>query len=114
LVDENVTEKVSIWLKRKGFKTVKVSDTDFKSAEDSDIAEYAHQKSMTILTLDMDFAQIYHALYRGKLGVIVLRANPSTSATILETLMAAERRIDLREVKNKLCIITKNRIRIVT
>jgi predicted nuclease of predicted toxin-antitoxin system len=114
LVDENVTNNIREWLKRKGFKTVNVSDTDLKSAEDSEIAEYAHRNCMTILTLDMDFAQIYYSLYRGKLGVIIVRANPSSSARVLEALIAAQRRTDLRDVKNKLIIIARNRIRIIS
>lgn len=114
LVDENLTDSVREWLKRKGFIVLSISETNLKSAGDFDIAEHAAKNGMTILTLDMDFAQIYHALYRGKLGVIVIRANPSTPVNILETLIAAQRRMNLKEIQNKLVIITKKRIRIIT
>ncbi len=113
LVDENVPETIREWLKRKGFNTINVSDTDLKSSEDPEIAEYAAKNGMTVLTLDTDFAQIYHDSYRGTLGVIVVKAIPATSATILETLIAAQRRINLKEVQHKLVIITKKRIRII-
>jgi predicted nuclease of predicted toxin-antitoxin system len=114
LVDENVTGTVREWLKRKGFNIINVSDTNLKGSEDTEIAEYDAKNGMTILTLDTDFAQIYHDSYKGKLGVIVVKAVPATSATILETLIAAQRRINLKEIQNKLVIITKKRIRIIT
>ena len=99
LVDENVTGTIREWLKRKGFNTINVSDTDLKGSEDPEIAEYAAKNGMTILTLDVGFAQIYHDSYRGTLGVIVVKANPATSATILETLLAAQRRINKGNTK---------------
>ena len=37
-------------------------------SEDPEIAEYAAKNGMTILTLDADFAQIYHDSYRARLG----------------------------------------------
>lgn len=114
LVDENITNSIREWLKRKGFNTLNVSDTDLKSAEDYEISKYAAENGMTILTLDTEFAQIYHTLYKGKLGVIVVKANPATPANILETLIAAQRKINLKEIQNKLVIITKKKIRIIT
>jgi predicted nuclease of predicted toxin-antitoxin system len=114
LVDENVPGNVREWLKLRGFSTVNISDTDLKGSEDTEIAEYAAKNGMTILTLDTDFAQIYHDSYKGKLGVIVVKAAPATSATILETVIAAQRRINMKEIQNKLVIVTKKKIRIIT
>ena len=114
LVDENVTKNVREWLKRKGFSTINVSETNPKSAKDYYIAEYAAKNRMTILTLDPDFAQIYHTFQKGTLAVIVVKANPATPANILETLIAAQQRINLKEIQNKLVIITKKKIRIIT
>ena len=37
---------------------------------------------MAILTLDLDFAQIYHTLKKGTLSVIVIRANPATAYSL--------------------------------
>ena len=69
---------------------------------------------MTILTLDTDFAQIYHTLKKGTLSVLVIKANPATAFNILETLITAYKKVDLHEAENKLIIITKKRIRIIT
>lgn len=69
---------------------------------------------MTILTLDSDFAEIYHNSPKGTLGVIVIKANPSTPANILETLSRAHEKINLKETHNKLIIVTKRKIRIIS
>jgi predicted nuclease of predicted toxin-antitoxin system len=114
LVDESVTRNIREWLKKKGFDTINVSDTSLKGAEDHEIAEYAAKNDMTILTLDTDFAQIYHKSPKGALGVIVIRINHSTPATILETLTRAHEKINLKKTHNQLIIITQRKIRIIS
>ncbi len=114
LVDENVPKSVTEWLKKKGFAITNVSETGLKGAKDRIIAEYASKNNLTILTLDTDFAQIYHTLMKGKLAAIVIKANPPTPTNIIENLNAAQRKIRINEIKNKLVIISKKRIRIIT
>jgi predicted nuclease of predicted toxin-antitoxin system len=87
---------------------------NLKSAKDQAIAEYAAKNSMTNLTLDTDFAQIYHNSPKGTLGVIVIRANPSTPANILENLNRAHKKINLKKTHNQLIIITNRKIRIIS
>jgi predicted nuclease of predicted toxin-antitoxin system len=114
LVDENIPVSAIEWLKRKGFKVTRTSEISLKGAKDSIIAEYAAKNNMTILTLDTDFAQIYHSLLKGSITVIVIRVKPATPTNIIETLNAALKKIRIDEIQNKLAIITKKRIRIIT
>ena len=114
LVDESVTRNVREWLKKQGFDTINVSNTNLKGAKDQEIAEYAAKNGMTILTLDTDFAQIYHNSPKGTLGVIVIRVSHSTPATILETLSRAHEKINLKKTHNQLIIITERKIRIIS
>lgn len=69
---------------------------------------------MQILTQDSDFAQLYHNLYRGKVTVILIKANPTTAENIIGILEDALVKIKRTEVRNKLLIITKKRIRIIS
>ena len=114
LIDENVPKSVVEWLKKKSFKFTNVSETSLKGAKDKTIAEYASKSNMTILTLDTDFAQLYHTLLKGALAVIVIKAKPATPSNIIEILNAAQQKINLKETQNKLIIITKRRIRIIS
>lgn len=113
LVDESVTRDVKEWLKKHGFDTVNVSGTNLKGANDQEIADYAVKNNLTVLTLDTDFAQIYHNSPKGTLGVIVLRVSHSTPSSILETLSRAHEKINLKKTHNQLVIITQRKIRII-
>jgi predicted nuclease of predicted toxin-antitoxin system len=114
LVDENVPRDVREWLTKNGFATVDVSQIHLKRAKDYAIAEYAAKNSMAIITLDKDFAQIYRMFQKGTLTVIIVRANPATPANIIDALNVAQQRINLGEIQNKLVIISKKRIRIIS
>jgi predicted nuclease of predicted toxin-antitoxin system len=114
LLDENVPRSVREWLNKSGFSTISVSETDLKGARDKTVAEYAQKNNLTILTLDTDFAQIYHSLLKGAFSVIVVKAKPATPNNIIEILNAAHKKIDLSKIQNKLVIITKKRIRVIS
>jgi predicted nuclease of predicted toxin-antitoxin system len=113
LVDESVTRKIREWLKNKGFETINVSDLYLKGARDQVVADYAAKNRLVIITLDTDYAQIYHNLPKGTLGVIVVRANPSTPSNILDILVKAHEKVNLKKTGNQLIIITKRKIRII-
>jgi predicted nuclease of predicted toxin-antitoxin system len=114
IVDENIPQSVAIYLNSKGFKTLCISDDALKSAKDSVIAKYAAEKDMQILTQDSDFAQLYHNLYRGKVTVLLIKVNPTTAENIINILEYALPKIKGTEIKDKLLIITKKRIRILS
>jgi predicted nuclease of predicted toxin-antitoxin system len=61
LIDQNIPIRVRDWLKQKGFETVILADVNLRGAADKEIAEFAIQKHMTVLTQDADFAKyIFH------------------------------------------------------
>lgn len=98
----------------KSFKTLSVSEDFLKSAKDSAIAEYAAEKGMQVLTLDSDFAQLYHNVFKGRITVLLVKANPPTAENIFRILDIALRKIRKTETRNKLLVITKKRIRIIS
>jgi predicted nuclease of predicted toxin-antitoxin system len=113
IVDENVPRDAREWLAKKGFDLISVSQTHLKSAKDQAIAEYVAKNNMTIITLDKDFSQIYRTFKKDQITVIIIRASPATPANIIEALNAAQQKINLKEAKNKLIIISKKKIRII-
>ena len=114
IVDENIPQSVATYLNSKGFKTLCISDDALKSAKDSVIAKYADEKDMQILTQDSDFAQLYNNLYRGEVTVLLIKVNPTTAENIINILENALSKIKDTEIKDKLLIITKKRIRIIS
>ena len=115
LIDENIPKDVEEWLSKRGFETVNVSKLLLRSAKDHDIVEYAVKNKLAIITLDKGFAQLYRTFQKGtSLTVIIVKANPPTPINIIETLNLAQNKINLKEIQNKLVIITKRKIRIIT
>jgi predicted nuclease of predicted toxin-antitoxin system len=114
ITDENIPRGVREWLVKKGFDIVNTPQVHLKSAKDHEIAEYAVKNDLTIITLDNHFSQIYRMRKKEQITVIIIKSKPATPSNILETLEAAQQKIDLRTVKNKLVILTKKNIRIIT
>jgi predicted nuclease of predicted toxin-antitoxin system len=114
ILDEDIPRGVREWLIKKGFELTNVSEAHLQGAKDHVIAEYALRNNFTILTLDNHFSQIYRMLKKEQLAIVIIKAKPASSANIIEILELALERIDLKSVKEKLIIISKNRIRIIT
>jgi predicted nuclease of predicted toxin-antitoxin system len=114
IVDENIPRETRQWLVKKGFDVASVNQIYLKSAKDIDIAEYAVKNNFTIITLDNHFAQIYRMLKNNQLTIIIIKAKPAIPANIIQVLDIAHEKINLKAVKGKLVIISKNRIRIIT
>ena len=113
-MDENIPESVAKYLNTRGFKTLSISEDFLKSAKDSAIAEYAAEKGMQILTLDSDFAQLYHNVFKGRITVLLVKANPPNAENIIRILDVALKKMRKTETRNRLLIITKKRIRIIS
>jgi predicted nuclease of predicted toxin-antitoxin system len=114
-VDENIPRDVEEWLSKKGFETVNVSKLLLRGSKDHVLADYAVKNKIAIITLDKGFAQLYRTFQKGTpLTVIIVKANPPIPINIIETLNSAQNRINLKEIQNKLVIITKKKIRIIT
>jgi predicted nuclease of predicted toxin-antitoxin system len=114
ILDENVPRDVKEWLSKKGFEVILVSQTHLKGAKDYAIADYAAKSKAAIITLDQDFARIYRTFPKGTLAVVIIKAIPSTPSNIIEVLSSAQGRLNLKELENKLVVMTKKKLRIVT
>jgi predicted nuclease of predicted toxin-antitoxin system len=102
------------WLNQKGFEVVTLADANLRGSADKKIAVFAMQNDMVILTQDVDFAKMYHTLYRRKLTVILVSTKEGTAQSIIQALDKVQLKLNLKNVQNQLLIVTKRRIRIVS
>ena len=114
LIDQNIPKRVMDWLKQKGFEIVTLADANLRGAADKKIAAFAMQNNIAVLTQDVDFAKMYHTIYRRKLAVILVNTKEGTNQSIIQALDKALTRLNLKNVQNQLVIITEKRIRIVS
>ena len=89
-------------------------DVNLRGATDKKIAEFAMQHKMAILTQDVDFAKLYHTLYRRELTIILVNTKEGTAQSVIQALNKAQLKINLKNMKNKLVIVTKRRLHIVS
>lgn len=114
LIDQNIPKRVRDWMKQKGFETVILADVALRGAEDKKIADFAVQNHMAVLTQDVDFAKLYHTLYRRELTVILVNTKEGTAQSVIQALNKAQLKINLNSIQNKLLIVTERRLRIVS
>ncbi len=114
LLDQNIPKRVRDWMKQKGFEIVVLADVNLRGAPDKKIAEFAMENNMAILTQDVDFAKLYHTLYRQRLMVILVNTKEGTAQSIIQALSKAQPKINLKSTKNRLVIITRGRLRVVS
>ena len=72
LIDENIPLSTIEFLRSRGFKAYRLGEVGLKGAKDGEVAKYAYQNNLTLITLDKDFGYIYYQLYRGRLSVILI------------------------------------------
>ncbi len=90
------------WLKREGFEIVTLADVTLRGATDKKIAMFAMQNNMAVMTQDVDFAKLYHTLYRRKLAVILVNTKEGTTQSIIQALDNAQLRLNLKTSKTNL------------
>ena len=96
------------------FETVILADVNLRGAPDRNIAEFAVQNHMAVLTQEVDFAKLYHSLYRRELTVILVNPKEGTAQSVIQALTKAQLKINLKSLQNRLLIITERRLRIVS
>ena len=113
LVDENLPQSLTEFLKGSGFVVKRVSEVNLKGAKDETIADYALRNKYIMITLDKDFGYIYHHIYKGRLTVIIIRVKPPTPTKIISAINQMLRKIDLNRYRGRLIIVAEKRMRII-
>ncbi len=106
LIDENVSPLTADQLERMGYKAIGISKITRTRLSDDKIAEYAASNNMFVVTLDKDFAKIYHLTMRGKLGILLVRVKPPTVENVNDTLRRFLKRVDLTDERFQKVLFT--------
>lgn len=114
LIDENVSPLTADHPRRMGYDATRISKIKHTRLSDDKIAEYAAPNNMIVVTLDRDFAKIYHLTMRGKLGVLLVRVKPPTVENVNYSLQRFLKKVDLSDQRfqKALFIIYSDRYKI--
>lgn len=89
LVDESLSPRLTIKIRELGYNAKSVREVGLKGFNDMIILEWAIKNNAVIITGDLDFGELWHLYYRGRIGIIVLRTklyNLSSHFTIIKNL----------------------------
>jgi predicted nuclease of predicted toxin-antitoxin system len=112
LADENIPKSVVSWLRSVGQDVVRSSEVGLKGTTDRNVIRRADEEGRIILTLDMDFASLYHQM-GGLFGVVIVRVHPATPAKIKSFLERVFANVDLGEHAKSLIVASEKRVQII-
>ncbi|MBI2831254.1 MAG: DUF5615 family PIN-like protein [Chloroflexi bacterium] len=114
LVDEDLPRSTNILLREHGHEAIDVRDIGLRGVSDSDVAAYAQQHGLCLLSGDIGFSNIRNYPPAEYNGLVVLRLPAkATSSTILTLLKGFLSQTEITcQIKGKLAIVEPGRVRI--
>jgi predicted nuclease of predicted toxin-antitoxin system len=109
--DENLPVEAAEILRDVGFDAESVWDEGLSGAEDQSIAHRLRSESRTLLTLDLDFANIQAYPPGDYHGIIVLRLKTQGKTTVLKYVRSVAALLTTRTPHGELWIVERDRVR---
>lgn len=109
LLDENLSQITTEFLKGLGYDANSVRDVGLFSASDKEILEFSRQEKRVIITFDKDFSDLRTLKKEKSVGVIVLRTRKFSPFYINNLLDKILKKV---APVNKLVIVTDTHIRV--
>ena len=114
LIDEDLPRSTAALLQRYGHISTDVRDTELHGVKDPQIALYAQNQGLCLLTGDFGFADIRNYPPARYSGIVIIgvkgNANAATILKILEEFLKREKLVD--ETKGRLVIVEAGRVRV--
>jgi predicted nuclease of predicted toxin-antitoxin system len=111
-VDENLPVEVVTLLREAGYDAFSVLDQNLGGKSDAQIASICQKEKRTLLTLDVDFADINTYPPGSYSGILVLRLRWQNKIHVLETITQLIPKLSGEPIEKQLWIIEEERIRI--
>lgn len=114
LLDENLSPLTTEFLKQRGCDAVRITDHPQYSRDDRRIARLAIREKRVLITVDLDFGEIYHFSTNGRFGVWILRLSDLTVESVNNRLGSFLRSKVFQELNRSSMVIledAKERIR---
>jgi predicted nuclease of predicted toxin-antitoxin system len=111
-VDENLPVEVTVMLRQGGHDALSVFDEDLGGAFDSSLASICLSEQRTLLTLDIDFADIRVYPPSEYFGIIVLRLIRQDKPHIMEIVRRLLEPISNEQLSSRLWIVEERKIRV--
>lgn len=114
LLDANISHETAEFLNSLGYDAKTVAQFGLEKAEDIEIAEKAARDKRILVTLDLDFGEIFYFSIKEKIWVIVLKLRDQTVESVNKTLnwLFKAKILEKKKYQNTLVIVEEGKIRI--
>ena len=114
LIDEDLPRSTDDLLRRYGHEAIDVRDISLRGAKDSEIASFAQNRGLCLVTGDFDFSNIRNYPPAQYAGLIILGIPRDATARFILNLLEGFLKQDelVSELRGKLAIVEAGRIRI--
>jgi predicted nuclease of predicted toxin-antitoxin system len=113
-LDENLPEEAATLLVSSGHEVATVLEQGLGGSSDAVVAAVCQQEGRALLTLDLDFADIYSYQPAEYSGIIVLRPASQSKHRVLELLARVTEHLKVEQLSGALMIVDESGIRIRT
>lgn len=111
-IDENIPVEASILLRESGHDAVTVLDQNMGGKADEHIIQVCTQEQRTIITLDLDFADIKAYPPSNYHGIFVLRVRQQSRSKVLEVITKLIPHLPSEPIEKQLWIVEEDKIRV--
>lgn len=114
LLNGNLSWETKEFLKKLGYKAETIAKFGLSRAQDFEIVQFAQKNKYIIITLDLDFGEIYYYYRSIKIGIIILKLKDQTIESVNKALkILLDSKILHKElVRNSLIIFDGTKIRV--
>jgi predicted nuclease of predicted toxin-antitoxin system len=111
-IDENLPIEVAVALREAGHDAMSVVDQGLGGRADTSVAEVCRREGRSLVTLDVDFANVQAYPPRDHPGFIVLRLQRQDKAHLLAVVATVVPLLGKEQLEHRLWIVDESRIRI--
>lgn len=114
LLNANISHETAELLNSMGYDAKTVAQFGLEESDDIKIAEKAIQERRILITLDLDFGEIFYFSSKRNIWVIILRLRDQTVESVNKNLkrLLDSKVLEKREFRNSLIIVEEGRIRV--
>lgn len=111
-IDQNVRLEVAAALRAEGHVVIHASEAGLARRDDEILLRWANERSLAVVTFDVDFAERAYWAADPHEGIIRLRLEPQTPAHVLPVLREFLKAYPPETLKNALVILTEKKVRV--
>ena len=111
-IDQNIRIEVAEALREDGYQVIHASDANLARRDDEEILRFASTRKLTIITFDVDFAELAYWARQPHHGIIRLKIEPQIPSHILPILRRFLTTHSQGDLENALVILAENKVRI--